>query len=47
VYGASAAIDNIGLSTTSSPPNGVPEPGSALLLAFGMAGLGMARRRRG
>jgi len=29
-----------------APPTGVPEPGTLLLIGFGFAGLGLARRRR-
>jgi hypothetical protein len=37
-------IDNLAISAGSTSP--VPEPGTALLLALGLAGLGASARRR-
>jgi hypothetical protein len=44
VAGSLPVIDNLAISAGSTSP--VPEPGTALLLALGLAGLGASARRR-
>jgi hypothetical protein len=43
-HGAAAFLDGIG--TIYQPPQGVPEPASAIMLLVGMAGMGLIRRKK-
>jgi hypothetical protein len=47
VYGIPSIVGvQFGSGTISLQPSGVPEPGTLVLIAFGLGGIGLARRKR-